>query len=179
MDKKGQWVRTHMRELRSRERNDRVFQTYILKKSKHSTETIARELGVSPNTVAGYLREIKDNPSYYEGLLKDKEERERKVEQERLRKLNRTDKKIYEEEIKKGILWGALFCFIALLWWWFPSLIIYVGGGVMFGRAYDLVPWIYSVKGFIISTLVVSTVISFFRIQSALIDKKEFGKKRG
>ncbi|MDP3639941.1 MAG: hypothetical protein Q8R53_01935, partial [Nanoarchaeota archaeon] len=62
MDKKGQWAHAMARERRSQERNERVLQTYIFKKSKKTVESIARELGVSSNTIVGYLREIRDSP---------------------------------------------------------------------------------------------------------------------
>ena len=48
---------------------------------------------------------------------------------------------------------------------------------VLISASVDLVPWIYSVKGFLISTVVVSTVVAFSKIQDAKNKREEYYKR--
>ncbi len=118
--------------LTSELRKERVFLTYVLKKEKHSVETIARELGISPNIVRGYLKEIKDNPQYYEIIHQERleenrreeeqlleenriaEERLIKEEEERIRKLTRNNEEIIITEVSVTFVISILP--IILLW---------------------------------------------------------------
>lgn len=174
MNKKAQWVRAQMREQRSRERSERVFMTYAYLQENYSIESISHELGVSPNTVRGYVSEVNANKSYYESEYEKRLNQIETKNQEKECKLNRTDSQIYGEEIGRGLLKGFGFCAIALLWWWFPSIIWFV----ISNGSPDITSWIYSVQGFITCSIIVGAVFSFNKISKAKKERAEYNETK-
>jgi len=162
----------------SEQRVERVIQTYILKKHGYSAESIASYLGVSSNTVRDYIREINDDRSHYESIYQKRLAKAKKIEEERIRKLSRSHIQIVGEESLRSLWRGLKFCLITLLWWWLFAFVLVVVGFMIRGNEIEIFHWIYSIKGFIISTLVVSSIIASYKILTAWKESQDYRRQK-
>lgn len=141
-------------------RVERIHMTFALIQAGYSIPQIATKLGVGTNTVRTYVKEIEESKPYYESKYKANQERILAQEKEKQRLKNRNPKEVFREESIKGVIGGFISLFVLWVFWWLITLIFFVASS----GTKDIWNWVYSAKGSLIAFLIISILISWFRI---------------